>query len=107
VTHPLILECHCCWCFELISLITRLESLFKLLSQVIASFQCEFLEFHALTPWSTFKQSKSLEENNNSILHMQISQKGFPKKRKKKRKRERERERKRGACCVSYHVTIE
>jgi hypothetical protein len=42
---------------------------------------------------------------------MQISQKGFPKKRKKKRKRERERERererKRGACCVSYHVTIE
>jgi hypothetical protein len=74
---------------------------------VIASFECEFLELHAFTPWSTFKQSKSLEENN-SILHMQISQKGFPKKRKKKEERERERERgKGGACCVSYHVTIE
>jgi hypothetical protein len=61
---------------------------------------------HSLTPWNTFKQSKSLEENN-SILHMQVSQKGFPKKRKKKEERERERKRKRGACCVSYHVTIE
>ncbi len=98
MTHPLFLECHCWWCFELISLITRSESVFKLSSQVIASFECEFLEFHALTPWSTFKQSKSLEENN-SILHMQVSQKGFPKKRKK-RKREREREEKGGMLCA-------
>ncbi len=65
----------------------------KLSSQVITSFECEFLEFHALTPWSTFKQSKILEENN-SILHMQVSQKGFPKER------ERERERGKGGHVV-------
>jgi hypothetical protein len=55
------------------------------------SFECEFLEFHVLTPWNTLQQSKSLGENN-SILHMQVSQKGFPKKQKKKEERERERE---------------
>jgi len=42
---------------------------------------------------NTLQQSKSLEENN-SILHMQVSQKGFPKKKKKKEERERKKEEK-------------
>jgi hypothetical protein len=64
------------------------------------SFECEFLEFHVLTPWNTLQQSKSLGENN-SILHMQVSQKGFQKKQKKKEEREREREEEKGGMlCV-------
>lgn len=70
-------------------------------------FSVSFSSFMHSLRGNTLQQSKSLEENN-SILHMQVSQKGFPKKKEKKEERERKKEEKGGgACCVSYHVTIE